>query len=572
MLNRPFTVHSYANRKQKEKEQEEAKKNVGIFTTNESRKEVAKEIKKTHFVFGNNKDNSMPESLNKATYQNLNFDNKDASAQQKKMSLQNKRSNFIFGMDQPNTTETTSSQAYNSKNLRSMGNGINTFSVNTLRKGNFRLGFEAINSYETTAQSNYTNKNEDFVKSQLSKSKADRSSNIAKSLFGHNKPEYKTTNSSNFTQKDVTNSFKDKLLMKERDKNLKQANFSFGHFSGKPVTYSSQTEIEKHAKAFHEGMAKRSQLAKQSKLKGVMSSTGNGLSDNPKPESNQDTFKSMAQVLFDEKPVVGNETSQVSNKLMKDLRSTHFQFGNNDGKIESCSHKDHPKFAIDQKGLEESKQLAKKMQSTNFVMGDQRNKMSNETSSNIISGSKSFNNRNSTNTAQREHAYGDPRKTTIDIGKGKGVDYTSEAKEKFIPYEGRFSTIDKETKNNLAYLKQNHFELGSNKQEFSTVNRTDFSAKPNPGYKKSTMNMQTTSFKMGYQGNPFDSNTQSKPQSYTDRNAKFPYKRETGVKPGNIASKGNQMQKENFSLGKNGGEFRTMNQAYYRWIQPKGDH
>jgi len=37
------------------------------------------------------------------------------------------------------------------------------------------------------------------------------------------------------------------------------------------------------------------------------------------------------------------------------------------------------------------------------------------------------------------------------------------------------------------------------------------------------------------------------------------------------AKAGNTMQKENFSLGKNGGEFRTMNQAYYKWIQPKGD-
>lgn len=86
--------------------------------------------------------------------------------------------------------------------------------------------------------------------------------------------------------------------------------------------------------------------------------------------------------------------------------------------------------------------------------------------------------------------------------------------------------------------------------------------------------MQKTSFQIGYQGNPFNSGTPSKPQtqSFTDRSKNDPYRREVGVNSKPHQAKGGQMQKENFSLGKEGGEFRTMNQAYYRWIQPKGDH
>lgn len=168
---------------------------------------------------------------------------------------------------------------------------------------------------------------------------------------------------------------------------------------------------------------------------------------------------------------------------------------------------------------------------------------------------------------------GDPKKTTIDIGKGKCLDYTSEAKDKFTPHHGNAHTIDKETRNHLNYLKQNHFELGGAKNDFSTINKTDFGAKANPGYKKHHGNIQKTSFVMGFQGNPFNAQTPNRgPPSYTDRSRPAPYQRVVGEMPKSSSTKAaNSMQKENFSLGKNGGEFRTMNQAYYRWIQPKGE-
>lgn len=121
---------------------------------------MAQEIKKTHFQFGSGGD-SIPQSLSKATYQNLNVENNDSSVQQKKMSMMNRKSNFIFGLDNMLGSETTSNQAYNSKQFQNLnGAKSGTFSVNTLRKGNFRLGFET-NTYETTAQSNFTNKNDD---------------------------------------------------------------------------------------------------------------------------------------------------------------------------------------------------------------------------------------------------------------------------------------------------------------------------------------------------------------------------------------------------------------------------
>lgn len=160
--------------------------------------------------------------------------------------------------------------------------------------------------------------------------------------------------------------------MKERDKNLKQANFSFGHFSNKPVAQTSQAAVDKHAKAFHAEMAKQSQLAKQSKIKGVMTSSGNNLAPSSKPDDGQDTFKSMAQVLFDEKPNVGDHAKNVSSNLMKDLRSSHFQFGNNEEKGESCSHKDHPRFEIDQKEVNAHNKLVKKMQSAHFMLGSNK--------------------------------------------------------------------------------------------------------------------------------------------------------------------------------------------------------
>ena len=569
MYNRPYTVSTVTKRKEKEREAEEAKKNVGVFTTNESRKIVAQEIKKTHFKFGSG-DDILPESLNKATYQNVDVQNSDVSNQQKKMSMQNKKSNFILGTDHGGRGETTSNQAYNSKLNQYMNGGPGSFSANTLRKGNFRLGFEKANTYETTAQCNFNNKNDQAQQSKMSNFRADKSSGIAKSLFGHTKPEYQTMNNSNFTQKDVSNSFKDKILMKERDRTLKQASFSFGHFNNQPYSQVSQAEKDKYVNKYQAEMSKQSEIAKQSKIKGTQVSSGSKFADKAKPDDGHDVFKSMAQVLFDEKPPIQGDASQIKNDMMKDLRSSHFQFGNAPGQIESCSHKDHGKFAIDQKGMEESKQLAKKMQSANFRLGDSKNAGPAQSAYKA-----SISNNASNFTGYKEIASSDCRKTNIDIGKQGNVNYTSEAKDKFITNaQGQTGTAARPG-NNLTYLKQNHFQLGAanSKPDYSTVNRSDFDSKPNYGYKKSDMNMQTTSFKMGYQGNPF-SGTPQNPQSHTERGQTVPYRREVGgtVLPKSITAKGNSNQRENFSLGQNGSEFRTMNQAYYRWIQPKGDH
>lgn len=335
MYNRPYTVNSSTQRKAKEREQEEAKKNVGVFMTNESRKIVAQEIKKTHFKFGTN-DDVLPESLNKATYQAADIDSADITKQQKKMSQQNKKSNFIFGSDHANLIETTSNQAYNNKQNYNMSGGANSFSANTLRKGNFRLGFEKANTYETTAQVNFGNKNEQVQQTQLSKFRSDKSTGIAKSLFGHTKPEYQTMNKSNFTEKDVTNSFKDKILMKERDRTLKQASFSFGNFNNKPYTQSNQAGYDKYASKYQAEMSKASSVNKQNKIKGSQVSSGSRFAESSKPDDGHDAFKSMAQVQFNGESIVGDSSSnKVAKNLMNDLRSTHFQFGNNADQIES---------------------------------------------------------------------------------------------------------------------------------------------------------------------------------------------------------------------------------------------
>jgi len=89
MYNRPYTVHSYGKKKEIEKQAEEDRRNIGVFTTQETRKEVAQEIKRTHFQFGSGFE-EFPQSLNKATYQNMQVDDKNLSNQQKKMAMINK--------------------------------------------------------------------------------------------------------------------------------------------------------------------------------------------------------------------------------------------------------------------------------------------------------------------------------------------------------------------------------------------------------------------------------------------------------------------------------------------------
>lgn len=87
----------------------------------------------------------------------------------------------------------------------------------------------------------------------------------------------------------------------------------------------------------------------------------------------------MVQIQFDEETIKGDSMSnakiknkELSNSLKKDLRSSHFQFGNSNDTIESWSHSNHKKFTIDQKEKEESGKLAKKMQSTNFIIGNKK--------------------------------------------------------------------------------------------------------------------------------------------------------------------------------------------------------
>ena len=289
----------------------------------------------------------------------------------------NRRSNFILGNDPDNFTQTTSNQAYSSKLDWNQGSS-GSFSANSLRRGNFRLGFEKMNTYETTAQSNFTNKNEEAMANKQPSFK-DKKNNMAQNMYGYTKPTYQTTNNSNFTAKDISESFKDKGISKERGKALKQSNFSFGHFENRNTPNAIPPGLQEHAKQFHAELAKQNQIAK---LRGQELKKSNfTFSESSKPDDGKDTFKSMVQIQFDEETMKGdnikqmkNQNKEISENLQKDLRSSHFHFGNNNSALESCSHNNHPKFNIDRKGIEESEKLAKKMQSANFVLGDQKNR------------------------------------------------------------------------------------------------------------------------------------------------------------------------------------------------------
>lgn len=426
MYTRPFSVHSYTQRKEIENQREEEKKNIGTYTTQETRKEVAKEVKRTHFNLGSDK-GQFPQSLSKETYQNFGVDDKGINNQQKKMSMINKRSNFVFGNDPSRMSETTSNQAYNQK--QHLGdNKSGSFSANTLRKGNFRLGFNCDDNYETTAQSNFTNKNDEFKAAKPTSVKGDKQSNLT-TMYGYGKPTYQTMNNSNFTEKDVSDSFKDKILMKERGKNLKSSNFSFGHFNNNGALKTLPADANQHSNKFHTDLAKQSQIAR---LRGQELKKSNFKFSDKNPS---DSFKSMAQMQFDEEHMKGdnvalmnNQNKEVSKNLQNDLRSSHFNFGNVKGDNQSSSHNAHPKFSINPNEKDESARLAKKMQSANFILGDSKQSgiPLRSTYKDSISNNQNY------QPVNRGNEFPDSKKTTVNIGKGKCYDYTSEAKDKFI--------------------------------------------------------------------------------------------------------------------------------------------
>ena len=260
------------------------------------------------------------------------------SDQQKKMAKINKKSNFIFGKDPSLMKETTSNQTYNSKQFSSIANSNNnTSSANSLRKGNFRLGFTRENTYETTSNANFTNKNQDFIRNPHSANRSEKGSCLTH-VYGNSKISYQTTSNSNFTEKDVAESFKDKKTMKERGEKLKKANFSFGHFNNSSVQNSKSVNISGQANKFQLYMMKQNQEAKQ---RGIELKKSN-FDLSKKNDNGKSTFQSMAQIQFDEENMKGDNMAQlnkgnneVSKGLQKDLRSSHFKFGDSKGSTQS---------------------------------------------------------------------------------------------------------------------------------------------------------------------------------------------------------------------------------------------
>ena len=199
------------------------------------------------------------------------------------------------------------------------------------------MGFNKDNTYETTSHANFTDKNPDFER-HSGAHRNDRKSNLTH-VYGASKHSYQTTNNSNFTEKDVAGSFKDKLLTKQRGDKLKQSNFSFGHFNNSNGANSKNLDISGQAQKFHSELAKQNQQAKQ---RGVELKKSNFELSKNTPDNGASTFKSMAQIQFDDEQMKGDNMAQlnqnnreVSNNLQRDLRSSHFKFGNNGGNSQS---------------------------------------------------------------------------------------------------------------------------------------------------------------------------------------------------------------------------------------------
>ena len=110
--------------------------------------------------------------------------------------------------------------------------------------------------------------------------------------------------------------------------------------------------------------------------------------------------------------------------------------------------------------------------------------------------------------------------------------------------------------------------------DFGTVNRIDFSAKPGTKFIKYHGDNQKTSFAIGFQGSPFNSYTPSGNHLQLSDRSRITSDLRVGsdLSSSSFASKGTaKMLKEHFSLGRSNGEFKTINQVCYRWIQPRGD-
>lgn len=110
--------------------------------------------------------------------------------------------------------------------------------------------------------------------------------------------------------------------------------------------------------------------------------------------------------------------------------------------------------------------------------------------------------------------------------------------------------------------------------DFGTVNKIDYSPKTSDKFVKCHGDIQKTSFVIGFQGNPFNSWTPNgdKFQANDRSRPTQSLRASSELARNSFALKGTvKMLKEHFAFGKEPSEFKTINQGYYRWIQPRGD-
>ena len=543
---------------------EEIEKTVGQFQPIQKRKEVAKEVKRSHFTLGN--DYNFPEPSSKDHFPAVEMTtDPSTNDSQRRLSENNKRSHFTIGNSKFVFRETTNQK--NQKDFEEKKELVKQIGVSYsghLSSENYKFGFEK-NTFDTTAKEHYNEK--DTGKPPVSSVGVKTKNSGHNFIYGYAKPTYTTTVGSTYQVHDVRDSFKIASLIKEKGEKFKQTSFQLGNdeMYTMPIEVPKVTPQEKKVQQFAKDRALE---LKKSTFKIGDENSGN-------------EFQSMNQIVF--KGTQGHHLTPQGKKaetesMRKDVRATHFMFGTDASENKSSSHHTFQKHEISGGDFSQRKKLGDQMQQAHFAIGNKQDRRMLTNSSYIDTISRVG--------ADEANYQMQPSiikaGSTISIGQSGNVNYVTEAKSKFVEHD---------TQPKLKPVKKpDTISLGNAKSEFTTMYQQVLPGKVNlPGHTSTGtvsnpvggMNMQKTTFTMGSYGNQFKTSNQtdfneSEKQSFSNsappsQSLNVRQARNGGLNEVTAGKVKKQMLRDNFVLGNTPKDFRTMNQAVFRWIQPAAE-
>ena len=444
----------------------------------------------------------------------------------------NRRSNFVFSSDQNHLySQTSHNQDYLGKGVNKNGAEASS-KMQQLRKTNFTLGFEKGN-YATTAGENQ-------VSDQGANSKNQKKPKMQKHsiVYGFDRQSYDTTN---LQAHDLNHYEKDNKLLKQRAADLRKNNFHFWDQNDDKGLNSGHAQ----SPAQHVGAAIGGQQSKtiSQQFRRANFSLGNDTGEYR--SSTQD------QLAKSGNPVAQKAARQSNPEMLKqmkdNLRSSHFHMGNAQGAPVTTASENYKQYQISGFSSNRNQELAKKMREPNFQLGNA--KPDNVSSYNLASRNvpKYYKKPSQDDVLAKQTNI-----KTYDQGEGP---MNSEAKSKFQNFSNRhYSQNRQENAAMVNKLKRNHFDLSTGrKTDFQTVSKQQFGTK-DVEFVKAKANMQKTNFIMG------------------DSKSAYGKKDAGAAKTGSfqrMVGTAHSAKQQNFSLGTQGGDFKTMNQGNYKWIQPQ---